>query len=325
MENLTSWVYIDLDILADNIKAIKNFIGKTKMLAVVKADAYGHGIIPVALTALEGGADYLGVSNMEEGILLRKSGIEAPVLVFSQILPEQAENVVKFNLSATVCSLDVVQALHEAAKRLNTRAVVHIKIDTGFGRFGLLPEQTLEFIKIAASDFNAVDIEGIYTHFSSPASENITKNQFKKFTDIISKIREAGFKPPLCHACNSEAALRYPEMHMDMVRIGNLMYGFCDASNLKIKKPAKVFSKIVFIKKLPKGHNVGYDNKFRTKRPTVVAVIPFGYYDGLGLSVLQPLSFFDGLKWFLKQLMYSKGIANFERKVMIKNHIGLTP
>ncbi|MCR4430566.1 MAG: alanine racemase [Tepidanaerobacteraceae bacterium] len=321
MKNLTSWIYIDLDALSYNIKVIKDFIGTTKMLAVVKADAYGHGIIPVALTALDSGADYIGVSDVDEAILLRKSGIKAPILVFNTILPEHAEKAVKFNLTITVCSLDVVQALHEAAKRLNTTALVHIKVDTGFGRFGILPEHALGFVKIVYSDFKAVYVEGIYTHFSSPSSSNITWNQFNKFNDITNQIREAGFIIPLRHACNSTAAVQYPKMHLDMVRIGNLMYGLCSSGNLNLKKLARVFSKIIFIKNLPAGHNVGYGNKYATKRSTTIAVIPFGYYEGLGLIVSQPSGLMDALKILLKQLMYSFGVTNPDRKVVIKNRM----
>jgi len=318
VENLTSWIEIDLDILSNNIKIIKNLIGETKMLAVVKADAYGHGIVPVALTAIKSGADYIGVSNMDEGMLLRKSGIEAPILVFNTILPEQAEKAVKFDLDITACSLDVVQALHEAAKQLNTNARIHIKVDTGFGRFGILPENALEFVKIINSDFKAVNIDGIYTHFSAASSATITRNQFQKFKDVTSKIREAGFIIPLRHACNSAAAIKYPEMHMDMVRIGNLMYGLCPTGNLNIKKPAEVFSRIIFIKNLPKGHNVGYGNKYTARRPTTVAVLPFGYYDGLELTVSQPNGFLDGLKTFLKKVLLDFGITCQDRKVRIK-------
>lgn len=318
MENFTSWVDVDLDVLSNNIKIIKDFIGETKMLAVVKADAYGHGIVPVALTAIESGADFIGVSGLDEGILLRKSGIEAPILVFNTILPEQAEKIIQFDLTATVCSLDVVQALHEAAKRLNIKTRIHIKVDTGFGRFGILPEHTLKFVKIINSDFRAVDIEGIYTHFSTASSAAITRNQFEKFQSVTNKIRESGFNIPLRHACNSIATIKYPEMHLDMVRVGNLMYGLCPVGNLNIKKTAKVFSRIIFIKKLPRGHNVGYGNKYTTKRPTTVAVIPFGYYDGLELLVPQPNGVLDGLKSFLKQVLLGFGISRQDRKVRIK-------
>jgi len=318
MENLTSWVFIDLDILSNNIKIIKHLIGETKMMAVVKADAYGHGIVPVALTAIESGADYIGVADMDEGMLLRKSGIEVPILVFNAILPEQAEKAVKFGLDVTACSLDVVQALHEAARQLNTNARIHIKVDTGFGRFGILPQNALEFVKIINSDFKAVNIDGIYTHFSDASSANITRNQFQKFMDVTVRIREAGFIIPLRHACNSAASIKYPEMHLDMVRIGNLMYGLCPTDNLNIKKPAEVFSRIVFIKNLPEGHNVGYGNKYTTRRPTTVAVLPFGYYDGLELAVSQPNGFLDALKTFLKKILLDFGIAGQDRKVRIK-------
>lgn len=318
MSNLTSWVDVDLDALSNNVKIIKDFIGKTKMLAVVKADAYGHGIVPVAFTAIESGADYIGVSNIDEGILLRKNGIEAPILVFNTILPEQAEKILQFDLTATVCSLDVVQALHEEAKRLNIRARIHIKVDTGLGRFGILPEHAPEFIRIISTDFKSVDIEGIYTHFSAASSESITRMQFNKFQSVTKAIQESGFNIPLSHACNSIATVKYPEMHLDMVRTGNLMYGLSPAGNLNIKKVAGVFSRIIFIKNLPKGHNIGYGNKYTTKRPTTVAVIPFGYYDGLELQVSQPSGVMEIFRNFLKQLLLGCGIIVPNGKVKIR-------
>lgn len=321
MENLTSWVDIDLDVLSNNIKIIKKYIGKTRMLAVVKADAYGHGIVPVALTAQDVGVDFLGITSVDEGILLRKNGINLPILVFNTILPEQAEKVLKYDLTASVCSFDVVQALNEAAKISNKKIRVHIKVDTGFGRFGLLPEYVPEFVKVISSNFKNIYIEGIYTHFSMATSEKITRKQFEKFESTINQLKAWNFNIPIRHVCNSIATIKYPEMHLDMVRVGNLMYGLCPAGHLEIEKPAGVFSRIIFINNLPKGHNVGYGNRYRTRRPTTVAVVPFGYYDGLELMVSQPNGILDGFKSFLKQVLAYFGITGQARKVKIKGKL----
>jgi alanine racemase len=318
MMNLTSWVEVDLEAISNNIKSIKSLIGKTKLMAVVKGDAYGHGIVPVSYCAVENGADYLGVASLEEGILLRKKGIVKPVLVFNTILPEQADVLVKNNLTATVCSFDVVQALDEAARKYNKTAYVHVNVDTGFGRFGLLPEHVAEFIKIINTSFDCIFIEGIYTHFSSSASETTTKRQFEKFKFVLDKLNYISCHIPIRHACNSTATLMYPDMHLDMVRVGNLMYGLCEASDIGIKPAAKVFSKVIFLKNLPSGHNVGYGNRFITKSPTTAAVIPFGYYEGLELSVIQPNGILDELKSLIKQFLKNFGYNTMRRKVKIK-------
>lgn len=315
MLNPTSWLDVDLDIISDNIREIKNFIGNTKLLAVVKANAYGHGILPVAFCALGAGADYLGVSSLEEGILLREEGIKAPILVFNTIIPEQAEKLLHYELTATVCSFDVVQAINEQAEKMNKQAIVHIKIDTGFGRFGILPEYVSELVRIITSKFPRIHIEGIYTHFSLASNERITRKQFTEFNKVIEKLQQDGFNIPIKHVCNSTAAVNYPDMHLDMVRVGNLMYDFCPSGNLDIKNPSNIYSKIIFLKNLPPGHYVGYDNRYKTKRPTTVAIIPFGYYDGLELMISQPNGIWDGLKAFVKSLLISFGVIT--RKVRI--------
>jgi len=318
MTNLTSWLYVDLDIIADNIKAIKEYIGPVKLLAVVKADAYGHGIFPVASCAVENGADYLGVSSVEEGIFLRKKGIIAPVLIFNTILPEQAEDVVNFNLTSTICSIESVKAVDEAAKKCGKKARVHLKIDTGMGRFGILPKDAVEFTAKIYSGFNNIYLEGLYTHFSLASNEGNTRKQFNLFSSLINELKKKGIEIPLKHACNSTALLNYKDMHLDMVRSGNLVYGMCPTSKIKTKNPSQLYSKIVFLKTLPKGHHVGYGNKFTTKKTTTIAIIPFGYYEGLGLTVHQPSNAVDVLKYLLKHLLTALGIRKQDRIVTIK-------
>jgi len=317
MTDRASWLDIDLDIISQNIRAVKNYIGNTKLLAVVKANAYGHGILPVAFCAIENGADYLGVSSLEEGILLRQYGIKKQILLFNSILPEQAEKVLEYDLTATVCSFDVVQAINEWAIKLDKPATVHIKVDTGFGRFGVLPEYATEFIKIISDSFDNIYIEGIYTHFSEATNERNTRKQFEIFNKVTSELNSAGFDIPIKHVCNSTATIKYSDMHLDMVRVGNLMYAFCPSGNLAIKNPSKIYSRISFLKNLPKGHYVGYGNRYKTKRPTTVAVVPFGYYDGLELLVSQPNGILDGLKSFVKCILSYFGMVFSTRKVII--------
>jgi len=318
MSHYTSWININLDAISENIKAIKEYIGKSKLMAVVKADAYGHGMIPVALCAQECGADYLAVSNLEEGILLRQSGIELPILLLNTVLPEMAESIIEYDLTTTVCSFDVVQALNEVAGKYNKKARVHVKIDTGFGRFGILPQYALEFVKIVDENFKNVFMEGIFTHFSNASNERTTRKQFNVFKSVISELQQHGYNLPLRHAANSMATLRYPDMHLDMVRIGNALYGLNSSIKVPTKKAATIFSKIIFLKNIPKGHNVGYGNRFKAKAPIKVAVVPFGYYEGLELVVFQPNGILDGIKYLLRQILSSLfGHVGANRKVKI--------
>lgn len=317
MINPTSWVDVDLDTISDNIKTIKEYLGTTRLLAVVKANAYGHGIYPVAACAVESGADYLGVSSLEEGIFLRQKGINEPVLVFNTVLPEQAEDVLKYDLTATVCSFDAVQALNDAALTMNKKAFVHVKIDTGFGRFGVLPEHAAEIVRVITTNFKNIYIEGIYTHFSLATNAKVTRKQFNIFLSIIEQLEDQGYRIPLKHVCNSTAALNYPDMHMDMVRIGNLVYGLCPSRNLKINNPANIYSKIILLKNLPKGYYIGYGNRFKTRRPTTIAIVPFGYYDGLELLISQPNGIWDAFKNFIKQILAGFGIISATRKVRV--------
>lgn len=317
MINPVSWVDVDLDAIANNIKVIKKYIGNTRLLAVVKANAYGHGIVPVAMCAIESGADYLGVSSIEEGIFLRKNGINKPILVFNTILPEQAHEVLLYDLTATVCSFDVVQALNDEATKLSKKATVHVKIDTGLGRFGILPEHSVELVKILINNFDNVYLEGIYTHFSSATNKNFTRKQFNIFNSIIEQLKDLGHNIPIKHACNSTATLNYPDMHLDMVRIGNLLYDLCPCKDIKIKNPSRIYSKIVFLKNLPKGHYIGYGNRYKTRKPITAAIVPVGFHEGLEIYISQPNGIWDAFKRFIKQILISFGISSNSRKVKI--------
>lgn len=172
-------------------------------------------------------------------------------------------------------------------------------------------------VRVIITSFENVYIEGIYTHFSMAANEKITRKQYNIFLSIVEQLADQGVRIPLNHVCNSAAALNYPDMHMDMVRIGNLIYGLCPSKNLKINNPAKIYSKIILLKNLPKGHYIGYGNRFKTQRPTTIAIVPFGYYNGLELLVFQPTGIWDGIKSFIKQILAGFGITSATRKVRV--------
>lgn len=204
---------------------------------------------------------------------------------------------------------------------MNKKALIHVKIDTGLGRFGVLPEHSVELVKIITSNFGNIYIEGVYTHFSLVKNKNITRKQFNIFISIIDQLKELGYSIPLKHACNSTAALSYPDMHMDMVRIGNLMYGLCPSNKLEIKNPAKIYSKIILLKNIPKGYYVGYGNRYKTRRPTMVAIVPFGYYDGLELFISQPNGIWEAFKSFIKHILAVFGIMSKTRKVKLNGKL----
>jgi len=160
-------------------------------------------------------------------------------------------------------------------------------------------------------------LEGIYTHFSKANNEKITYKQFNAFMSLVETLNEQGIEIPIKHVCNSVAALNYPEMHLDMVRVGNLIYGMVPSKEIAITNPSKICSRVIFLKNLPKGHYIGYGNKYKTKKPTTIAVVPFGYFDGLEVYVFQPNGFLDGLKYLIKQVLFRFGIYSSSRKANI--------
>ena len=290
-----TWVEVDLEAIAHNVQRIVEMVGsKVIVLAVLKADGYGHGALRVARTVLNNGARYLGVASINEGTALRRAGIAAPILVLGYTPAWQARELVLNDLSATVFNLDVARALSRAAADLpaprvaarpgNGRVPTHIKVDTGMGRLGLLPDEVLPFV-LELQRLPNLMLEGIFTHFSVADSDpDYTRWQLNRFQQVLGTLAEAGVRPPLAHAANSAAVLTLPESHLDMVRPGIVLYGLHPSPQVRCPpdfRPAMRFkTQVAQVKTLPAGSYVSYGNTYQTSGEQRIAVIPAGYADG---------------------------------------------
>lgn len=284
-----SWIEVNLDAIEANVKNVKSFIGeKVELIAVVKANAYGHGIIPVARVALETGASRLAVARASEGIKLRRAGIEAPILVMNYIPLAEVPQVIRYNLTPTLITLEQAEAFSHEATRARKKLPVHIKVDTGMGRFGLMPEEVERFVREVAS-LPGLVLEGLYTHFSvadevNEDSTNYTLRQFETFIKLVEKLEKAGFYFPIKHACNSAATVRFPSMHLDAVRVGIILYGLRPSEEVEppfILFPAlSLKARVARVRVLPAGFPISYGRTYVTSRPTPVALVPVGYGDG---------------------------------------------
>ncbi|MBC2693763.1 MAG: alanine racemase [Desulfobacteraceae bacterium] len=295
------WAEVDLKAIAHNIRELRRVTNpKARFMAVVKANAYGHGIIEVARQLLENGIEALGVANIEEGIQIRKDGIYAPVLIFGYTSPVHAKKLIEFDLTQTVFSCETSEKLSQAANAYGKKIKVHIKVDTGMGRLGLLPgrlrlskydkgtkDSSVSEVE-SISRLNMLELEGIYTHFATAdkADRTYAKNQFEIFMDFLNRLRAAGLEIPVTHAANSAAIINMPETHLDMVRAGISIYGLypseeVDRSIIKLKPAMELKTKIIHLKKVPAGFKISYGTTYETEKPTTIATVSIGYADGL--------------------------------------------
>lgn len=284
-----TWAEVNLDAIAHNVRAIKNHVGpKVEVIAVVKANAYGHGAVPVARTALESGATWLAVYRLMEGIELRQAGITAPVLILGYTLPSEAEAVVRWNLTPTVNERAQAEALAAAASRQGKHLPVHVKVDTGLGRFGLLPEEVVPFCQVVVA-LPGLELEGLYTHFAaadetSESSRAYTRRQLNVYLAAVKALETQGIRLPLHHAANSAAQLTLPVSHLNAVRLGIALYGLSPFSSglppVSLQPAMTLKSRVVRLRRLPAGASIGYGRTFTTQRPTRVALVPVGYGDG---------------------------------------------
>jgi len=282
-----TYIEINLSAIRHNLEEVRQAVGpERRILAPVKANAYGHGMLQVARTALEAGASMLGVAYLDEAVALRQAGIGAPILIFGSELPENAPEIVHWGLRATLCTYELAKALSQAAVRLRRNAVVHIKVDTGMGRIGLKVEEIREFLR-RILELPGIVVEGIYTHFATADGSGdgeFALAQMEHFRRVVSQLRKEGMELPIAHAANSAAVLRFPSAHLDMVRPGIMLYGlepFPGASYLADIRPAMTLkSRIVFLKEVPPGASVSYGRTFVAGRRTRIATVPIGYGDG---------------------------------------------
>ncbi len=289
-----TWAQINLSNLEYNFKKIKSLLKpEIKVLVTVKADAYGHGLIAVSKRLVACGLDYLGVASIDEGIELRKAGIKIPILILGLILKKDIQPLFTYNLIPTVCDKEMAVALSQRAIKLKKKIALHIKVDTGMGRIGVLHDDAYKLIKDIYKLKNII-IEGIFTHFAlADKNRKFTSLQIKLFDKLVDDLKINGINIPLVHAANSIGLIDYKDSHFTMVRPGLVIYGLNPKRKLGINlKPVlSLKTRIVFVKRVPRGYGISYGLTYKTKRPANIVTLPIGYGDGYprNLSNLAPV------------------------------------
>ena len=280
-----SWVEVELDNFIGNLKEIKRLIGpQVDIMLAVKADAYGHGAIEISHAALKNGARMLGVANADEGVQLRISGIEAPIVILGPSTDAEIEQIIKYNLTPSVSDLSFAKKLNKALAKSGHKLPVHIEVDTGMGRGGTMHTEAVKLV-LKVSKLSNIIVEGIFSHLAS-SEKMIPYNdqQWKNFSDLLADIKDKGIEIPIRHIDNSGAILNYPDFKLNMVRPGIMTYGiYPSPENESRAKLAPVMSfktSVVLLKDFPASYGIGYNSTFVTSRQTRIATIPVGYGDG---------------------------------------------
>lgn len=284
-----TWAEIDLRAVAYNYKQVRRLVGKDiNIMAVVKANAYGHGTVEVSAVLEKLGVNYLGVATTDEAVRLRDHGIKTPVLVLGSVLPSEVKVAVEKNITLTLCSFDLLDAIRKETGG-RARLKVHIKIDTGMGRIGIWHEEALHFIKNLTEE-KSVIIEGIYTHFSSAGRDDFFTNyQIESFEKLLAKLEKFDIRIALRHAANSIATIDFKRSYQNLVRPGLIIYGMYPKHTfpkfIKLKPVLSLKTKVVFVKDTPAGRSISYGRTFITQKETKIATLPIGYADGYGRNL----------------------------------------
>ena len=285
-----TWLEVDLEAVASNLRLVRQIVGDgVAVMAVLKADGYGHGAIRIARTAMNNGAQMLGVACLSEGVTLRRSGIAAPILVLGYTPAWQAREAVIHDIALTVFDRDTVGAASRAGREVGRTARVHVKVDSGMGRLGLLPDRALPLLQYAATRPN-LEVEGLFTHFSvaDEADKTYTYWQLRRFVGVLDQARGAGIAAPIVHSANSAATFGVPEARFNMVRVGIALYGLAPGTDAPLPpgfRPALSFkTRVAQVKVLPPGSYVSYGNAYQAEAEIRIAVIPVGYADGFRRS-----------------------------------------
>jgi alanine racemase len=284
-----TWAEVDLDALASNFHLIQKQVGPAvKVLAVVKANAYGHGAVTCARRLAVEGADWFGVALPEEGIELRDSGITQPILCLAGFWEGQAGGCIQKNLTPVAYRLEMLEAFDRAARDAGVVAKVHLKIDTGMGRLGVRFDEVTEFVS-ALGRFEALRVDGLMTHFAAAddsTCESLTEDQITRFADVVKIFRAAGHDPTYLHSANSAGIYSHPQAWGNMIRPGGVLYGLwrdilpASSRHDELRPVMSLRSQISLLKWVPAGDTIGYGCTFEASRKTLVATIPIGYDDG---------------------------------------------
>ena len=281
------WAEVNLDNIINNIKEIKKNINGEEIIAVVKANAYGHGAVDVAPVLIENGADRLAVAMLSEALELREAGIKVPILILGYTDVAFSEMLINNDIEQTVYSLDYAKELSKKAEALGKVAKIHIAVDTGMGRIGFLPnEKSVEEV-VEISKLSNLRITGIFTHFSNADEQDksYAHNQIEKFNSFINEIEKREVNLGLKHISNSASIIDIEDAHYNAIRPGIILYGYypsdyINKDKLKLMPALSLKCQVIHVKELPKGEYIGYGRKFRTERDSVIATLPIGYADG---------------------------------------------
>jgi alanine racemase len=290
------WAEIDLGAIAHNVRELRRVTRPEALLmAVVKGDGYGHGAVAVARTALANGAAMLAVARLEEGVALRQAGFEAPILVFGRPFADQAADLIRHHLIQSVVDLEDAEMLSGAARARGAAVAVHLKVDSGMGRLGLVPDPrsagaipSAVARAAALAKLPGVRLEGVFTHFAAADSAEKTsaRRQFEVFTAFLEALERAGIEAGLRHAANSAAVIDLPHTHLDAVRPGIALYGLypspeVDTTRVDLRPALSLKARVLQVKPLPAGAPVSYGMTWKAPRDTVIATVPAGYADGI--------------------------------------------
>jgi len=301
VESLLVWAEVDLKAIAHNIRSLRKLTNPSaRLMAIVKANGYGHGANEAAKTALDNGSALLGVARAHEGVSLREAGFDVPILVLSNSPPSMAKSIIDYDLTQTISSLQGAEALNSASAKLKKSINIHLKVDSGMGRLGIQPDcrrcntEGLNAAPSAVEEVAAIvrlpnlELEGIFTHFATAddADKTYANQQLEIFMDFIEDLKRAGIDPPEKHAANSASIIDLPDTHLDMVRAGIATYGLWPSpevskSKIDLKPAMALKTRVAHLKKVPAGQKFSYGITYETSEPTTIATLPVGYADGL--------------------------------------------
>lgn len=285
-----TWLEIDLEAIAGNTRRLQEIVGPdVGLMATLKAEAYGHGAIRVARTVIQQGVFGLAVATLGEAVALREAGISAPILILGYTPPWQVREALRHDVRLTIFDADVAREVSAAAQELQLPAIVHVKVDTGMARLGLQPDEVPAFLRDLRA-LPAIAVEGLFTHFATAdsADERFAREQLRRFNTLLATLTAEELRPPLVHAANSAAILRFRESHFDLARPGLAIYGLAPSGETPLPpgfRPALSFkTEIAQVKTLPPGSPISYGGTFVTERQSQIATIPVGYADGFRRS-----------------------------------------
>lgn len=283
------WAEVSLDHIAHNVQQFCTLLGpRCQLMAVAKANGYGHGALETAYTMIANGTNWFAVALPEEGVRLRRGGITAPILVLGAVSADELEVCVTQDLSVTVFEPHIARRLSQAAVKWQKPAKVHIKVDTGMGRLGLLPEDFGELVELVQS-LPGLDIQGVFTHFARADAPDLeyTQWQWSRFQKVRQELAEREVPVPYFHAANTAATLFFPPSRLDLARVGLGLYGLFPDKRLPLDlRPALTLkTRVAFVKRVPGGSAISYDSTYVTWKETSIVVLPIGYADGLARSM----------------------------------------